>query len=53
MHEEFDSISKNEVWDLTKLPTGKKPIGCKWELRKKYKTNGSLDKYKARLLSKG
>ena len=53
MHEELDSISKNEVWDLTKLPAGRKPVGCKWVLRKKYKTDGSLDKYKARLVAKG
>ena len=53
MHEELDSISKNEVWDLTKLSTGRKPIGCKWVLSKKYKVDGSLDKYKARLVAKG
>uniref|UniRef100_A0A2N9F1W8 CCHC-type domain-containing protein n=1 Tax=Fagus sylvatica TaxID=28930 RepID=A0A2N9F1W8_FAGSY len=53
MHEELDSISKNEVWDLTELPTGRKPVGCKWVLRKKYKADGSLDKYKARLVAKG
>ena len=35
------------------MPTGRKPIGCKWVLRKKYKVDGSLDKYKARLVAKG
>uniref|UniRef100_A0A2N9EG19 Reverse transcriptase Ty1/copia-type domain-containing protein n=1 Tax=Fagus sylvatica TaxID=28930 RepID=A0A2N9EG19_FAGSY len=53
MHKELDSIFKNEVWDLTELSTGRKPVGCKWVLRKKYKANGSLDKYKARLVTKG
>jgi hypothetical protein len=53
MHEELDSISKNEVCDITELLAGRKPIGCKWVLRKKYKANGSLDKYKARLVAKG
>jgi hypothetical protein len=53
MHEELDSISKNEVWDLTELLAGRKPVGCKWVLRKKYKADGSLDKYKARLVAKG
>jgi hypothetical protein len=52
MHEELDSIFKNEVWDLTELPTGRKSVGCKWVLRKKYKADGSLDKYKARLVAK-
>ena len=35
------------------MPTGRIPIGCKWVLRKKYKVDGSLDKYKARLVAKG
>ena len=47
MHKELDSIFKNEVWNLTKLSTGRKPVRCKWVLRKKYKANGFLDKYKA------
>jgi hypothetical protein len=53
MHKELDSISKNEVWDLTELFTGRKLVGCKWVLKKKYKADGSLDKYKARLVAKG
>uniref|UniRef100_A0A2N9HJS7 Reverse transcriptase Ty1/copia-type domain-containing protein n=1 Tax=Fagus sylvatica TaxID=28930 RepID=A0A2N9HJS7_FAGSY len=53
MHEELDSISKNEVWDLTELFAGRKPVGCKWVLRKMYKAYGSLDKYKVRLVAKG
>ena len=53
MHEELDSISKNEVWDITELLAGRKPVRCKWVLRKKYKADGSLDKYKARLMAKG
>jgi hypothetical protein len=48
MHEELDSISKNEVWDLIELSAGRKLVGCKWVLRKKYKADGSLNKYKAR-----
>ena len=47
MHKELDSIFKNEVWNLTKLSTGRKPVRCNWVLRKKYKANGFLDKYKA------
>jgi hypothetical protein len=35
------------------LSTGRKPVGCKWVLRKKYKADGSLDKYKTRLVAKG
>ncbi|KAM2724876.1 hypothetical protein EV1_027649 [Malus domestica] len=53
MNEELDSTKKNEVWELVDLPNGRKPIGCKWVLCKKYKVNGTLDKFKARLVAKG
>jgi hypothetical protein len=35
------------------LHSSRKPVGCKWVLRKKYKADGYLDKYKARLVAKG
>jgi hypothetical protein len=53
MEEEYDSIMKNETWELTKLPKDKKPIECKWIYKPKFKANGSIDKYKARLVAKG
>ena len=34
------------------MPAGRKLVGCKWVLRKKYKVDGFLDKYKARLVAK-
>jgi hypothetical protein len=30
----------------------KKAVECKWVLRKKFNADGSLDKYKARLVAK-
>ncbi|KAL0388806.1 UNVERIFIED_CONTAM: Retrovirus-related Pol polyprotein from transposon TNT 1-94 [Sesamum radiatum] len=35
------------------LPPGSTPLGCKWILKRKYKADGSIDKYKARLVAKG
>jgi hypothetical protein len=29
MEEEYDSIIKNEMWELTKFPENKTPIGSK------------------------
>jgi hypothetical protein len=29
MEAEHESLMKNQTWDLTTLPSGKKPIGCK------------------------
>eukprot|EP00253_Pinus_taeda_P035128 PITA_35128 len=53
MNEEYNSIMKNDTWELTKLPKDKVPIGCKWLFKPKFNVDGSIDKYKARLVSKG
>jgi hypothetical protein len=53
MKEEYESIIKNETWELTKLPDNKTPIGSKWLFKYKFNVDGSIDKYKAILVSKG
>ncbi|GKU86114.1 hypothetical protein SLEP1_g683 [Rubroshorea leprosula] len=53
MKEEIDSIKKNNTWELVDKPEGKTPIGVKWVYRVKYKVDGSVQKYKARLVGKG
>ena len=35
------------------LPPGSKPLGYKWIFKKKMKVEGSIDKYKVRLVIKG
>ena len=47
------ALEANNTWTLTPLPTGKKPIGCKWVYKVKYKTDGSIERYKAKLVAKG
>ena len=53
MQEEMSSMDKNNVWELVDLSPGRKTIGNKWVLKVKRKEDGSIDKYKARLLVKG
>ena len=46
-------MEDNDVWDLTELPKGSKPIGCKWIFKTKKDSNGNFERYKARLVVKG
>nr|GEY32046.1 retrotransposon protein, putative, Ty1-copia subclass [Tanacetum cinerariifolium] len=50
---EIDSIMHNDTGELTDLPHGCKALRCKWILKKKMKVDGSIDKYKARLVIQG
>ena len=47
------SLTSNRTWKLVDLPLGCKTIGCKWAIRKKLKPDGSIDKFKARLVANG
>jgi len=50
---EINSLLQNQTWKIVDLPLGVKPIGCKWIFKRKYFPNGSIDKYKARLVANG
>ncbi|KAD4179829.1 hypothetical protein E3N88_28420 [Mikania micrantha] len=50
---EIDSILQNHTWELVDLPPGCKPLGYRWIFKRKMKADGSIDKYKARLVIKG
>ncbi|XP_070033037.1 flocculation protein FLO11-like [Nicotiana tomentosiformis] len=41
MRKEFKALETNHTWDIIDLPQGKKPIGCKWVYKIKYKAYGS------------
>ena len=50
---EHQSLLKNNTWVLSDLPPEKKLIDYNWVNKIKYKSGGTLDKYKARLVVKG
>ncbi|WOH14828.1 hypothetical protein DCAR_0934351 [Daucus carota subsp. sativus] len=50
---EIDSILQNHTWELVDLPPGCKALGSKWVFKKKLKPDGTIEKYKARLVIKG
>lgn len=53
MKVELHAIEKNKTWKLVDLPSGKEAIGLKWIYKSKFNANGSLQKYKVRLVAKG
>ena len=53
MEEEYNALVRNKTWDLVPSSTASCVVQCKWVFRTKLKADGSLDKYKARLVSKG
>ena len=52
MTQEFAALHDNNTWSLTPLPDGKKAIGCRWVYKIKHKADGSVERYKARLVVK-
>lgn len=50
---EIVALEDNHTWDITGLPPGKKVIGSKWIFRLKYKTDGTIERHKARLVVLG
>ncbi|GJV58373.1 zinc finger, CCHC-type containing protein [Tanacetum coccineum] len=50
---EIGSIMENYTWILSDIPRGCKPLGCKWIFKRKMKVDGTIDKFKARLVIKG
>lgn len=53
MTSEFEALYANHTWDLVKLSAVKQPIGCRWVYKVKHKADGSIERFKARLLVKG
>ena len=53
MQDEISSMDKNNVWELVDLPPRRKTIGNKWVLKVKHKADGSINRFKARLVVKG
>jgi len=51
--EETEAHKVNGTWEIVKLPPGKRAIGSRWFLKVKCNADGSLDRYKGRVIAKG
>lgn len=53
MQSEIASLHDNKTWTLEELPKGKRAIPNKWVFRVKRNPDGTIERYKARLVVKG
>jgi hypothetical protein len=53
MTEEIAALEWTGTWDLVPCPPRVRPITCKWVYKVKTRSDGSLEQYKARLVSRG
>jgi hypothetical protein len=47
MQDEFVALRANDTWTLVPRPSGVSLVTGKWVFRHKFKSDGSLDRYKA------
>ena len=47
------SLKENEVWEMVELPKDRKTVGSKWVYKLKSGPDGSIERYKARLVAQG
>ena len=53
MAEEINWHLENNTWTIVELPPGQKAIGSKWVYRVKHNADGSIERFKARVVAKG
>jgi hypothetical protein len=52
-NEELESLIANKTFSPTTLPEGANLVGCKWVYKIKLNADGSVDRFKARLVAQG
>ena len=53
MKEEYTTLKNNGTWYLVPNDASKNVVDCKWIFKVKYKSDGSIERYKARVVAKG
>ena len=53
MVEEYQSIIKNDVWEIVPVPKDKLVVSLKWIFKTKHSADGSAEKYKELFVARG
>ena len=53
MEEEYNALQRNNTWELVPYTADMNLVGNKWIFWAKFKSDGSVLKYKVRLVAKG
>ena len=46
----MSALEKNRTWEVVPRLKEKKAVGCRWVYALKYKADGTLERYKAKLV---
>ena len=53
MEREMESLWSNDVWELVEPPSNQRVVGSKWVFKRKVNEDGTIERYKARLVAQG
>lgn len=53
MDNEYNALLQNNTWRLVTRHNRQNIVGCKWVFKVKQKSDGTVDRYKTRLVAKG
>lgn len=51
IEDKLDNLANHHTWEYDELPQGRKPIGSKWVFKVKYNIDGTIERFKARLVA--